>query len=1223
MHDHSELICCPDGECSPSGLSRRRFLTLTAGLAGLGLLADRRAMAAALGVAEDDVFVVPADKRIPAEWMRTLSARGEPTTYLGSDLTHIGMPVGGVCAGQLYLGGDGRLWRWDVFNITGRATSDAAYLDPYEPSSPFRNGFALRVGDRIRSLDADGFDDVRFTGQYPIGRVEYRSAGSPVEVALEAFSPFVPLEVDDSSLPATVLAYTLHNTSNQPVEAELLGWAENPVCLRSRSRQPTRLHSAAFGAPQVAGLEFSASLGDAGGGETRPDITFEDWERETYEGWTVEGDAFGPGPVLESEVPDYMKRSGDLNVTGTRFVTSHAFWAGDIVGADVPTGRLISRPFTIERRSVQTRVGGGSTNRTAVRVVVDGEVVASASGSDAEPMTPLVLDLARWEGRTATIEIVDAESGGWGHVNVDDIVFTDRPPDITFEDWERETYEGWTVEGDAFGPGPVLESNVPEYMRRFGDLNVTGSRFVTSHAFWAGDVGQADVPTGRLVSRPFTIERRYIRTRVGGGSWERTALRILVDGEVVASASGADAEPMTLLVLDVARWAGRTATIEIVDGESGGWGHVNVDDIVFTDSPPDLKPLSELPDAGTFALAALDPRARVRPSIASWSTLEEMATSGPGPDVVDAGLADQAGAVGVTVRIPPRQSTTVRFLVGWCFPLPDRQFLGFLRDAADLRHHYSTRFSSAQDVVREVARDRVRLEGKTRLWVKTFYGDSTLPHWFLERTLANASTLATTVCHRFQDGRFYGWEGTYCCAGTCQHVWNYAQAVGRLFPALERDTRERVDLDIAFNPATGQTGFRAEADMNWAADGQAGTILRFYREHLTATDNGFLTRNWPRLKRTVEFLIGRDAGPDGTLDGLQHNTLDANWFGEIAWISSMYVRDGHDRRRRGVRAPLPRARRLRRTDPRDHAVERRELHPQARPRPREHRQPQRRVPHRSDARPESRLADRSAPAGDAGRQVPDRARPRVPLQLHARRGGMAHHQHRVRRRPLVRDRGRARCDHDHLAERRRARGARQPGQLVGDLLQRVLVRAGVPARCPHARRRTGRAGAARDARRPRALPPAQAQPVQRDRVQRALRARDGLLRRVHDHLRLRVRRAEGSHRLRAADRRGRLRGRVHGRRRLGAVPAGAPRRLAALRARAASRIADAQVVGVRGERPCAEGTRPARASACRGPRDARARRAARDLAARPRARRRGGDAPCPRHPVMLGALNVE
>ena len=47
----------------------------------------------------------------------------------------------------------------------------------------------------------------------------------------------------------------------------------------------------------------------------------------------------------------------------------------------------------------------------------------------------------------------------------------------------------------------------------------------------------------------------------------------------------------------------------------------------------------------------------------------------------------------------------------------------------------------------------------------------------------------------------------------------------RLFPELERDTRERVDFGLAYHPDTGIMGFRAEFDNSLAVDGQAGTLL--------------------------------------------------------------------------------------------------------------------------------------------------------------------------------------------------------------------------------------------------------------------------------------------------------------------------------------------------------------------------------------------------------------
>lgn len=169
----------------------------------------------------------------------------------------------------------------------------------------------------------------------------------------------------------------------------------------------------------------------------------------------------------------------------------------------------------------------------------------------------------------------------------------------------------------------------------------------------------------------------------------------------------------------------------------------------------------------------------------------------------------------------------------------------------------------------------------------TWY-DSTLPHWFLERTLIPVDCLATGTAHRFDNGRFYGWEGVYCCAGTCQHVWNYAQAAARLFPDLERDVRERVDFGLAWQP-DGTIHCRAESGKQIAHDGQAGTIVRTYREHTMCADDAFLRRVWPKVKGSIERLRKEDPDGDGVLEGWQYNTLDAAWAGKISWISSLYL----------------------------------------------------------------------------------------------------------------------------------------------------------------------------------------------------------------------------------------------------------------------------------------------------------------------------------------------
>lgn len=107
-----------ENDNNKEGFGRRTFLKSTGAL-GAGFLASRFPIAAGSFLpGEPGRRGIPENKKLNQQWIDSISERGEPTTYLKSknELRFIGMPVGGIMAGTLYLGGDWKLWLWDIFN---------------------------------------------------------------------------------------------------------------------------------------------------------------------------------------------------------------------------------------------------------------------------------------------------------------------------------------------------------------------------------------------------------------------------------------------------------------------------------------------------------------------------------------------------------------------------------------------------------------------------------------------------------------------------------------------------------------------------------------------------------------------------------------------------------------------------------------------------------------------------------------------------------------------------------------------------------------------------------------------------------------------------------------------------------------------------------------------------------------------------------------------------
>ncbi|MGA2248172.1 MAG: GH32 C-terminal domain-containing protein [Verrucomicrobiota bacterium] len=148
------------------------------------------------------------------------------------------------------------------------------------------------------------------------------------------------------------------------------------------------------------------------------------------------------------------------------------------------------------------------------------------------------------------------------------------PPGHVLADFEGKDYGDWKTTGEAFGSGPA--------QGRLADQNPVdgylGHGLVNSYY-------HGDATTGTLTSPEFEITHPYLNFLIGGGSRKETRMDLQVDGKVVRTASGQDAERLEWSSWDVRKFQNQKAVLQIVDNATGGWGHINVDQIMFADAP--------------------------------------------------------------------------------------------------------------------------------------------------------------------------------------------------------------------------------------------------------------------------------------------------------------------------------------------------------------------------------------------------------------------------------------------------------------------------------------------------------------------------------------------------------------------------------------------------------------------------------------------------------------
>ena len=148
------------------------------------------------------------------------------------------------------------------------------------------------------------------------------------------------------------------------------------------------------------------------------------------------------------------------------------------------------------------------------------------------------------------------------------------PEGTVFADFEQKIND-WHTKGDAFNGAPTAGAHGTQPMPE----GFEGQHLINSFK-------DGDLSTGSLTSPKFLIEKPYINFKLAGGQHtEKVGVNLLVDNKVVMSATGKNRNVLSNVSWDVSAYKDQNAQLQIIDFETGSWGHVLVDQFVFSNHP--------------------------------------------------------------------------------------------------------------------------------------------------------------------------------------------------------------------------------------------------------------------------------------------------------------------------------------------------------------------------------------------------------------------------------------------------------------------------------------------------------------------------------------------------------------------------------------------------------------------------------------------------------------
>ncbi len=170
-------------------------------------------------------------------------------TWSGDQLERLAFPMGGIGAGMICLEGNGCIshvsvrHKPDVYNepfmfgaiaVKGLKKGAKVLEGPVQEHKIFGAPHSGN-GNSTSSYGYPRFGKAEFSAQFPFGTVRLQDGDIPMEVEILGWSPFIPADEDNSSLPVAALEYRFSNTADSALEMVFSYHAENFMRIRGEN----------------------------------------------------------------------------------------------------------------------------------------------------------------------------------------------------------------------------------------------------------------------------------------------------------------------------------------------------------------------------------------------------------------------------------------------------------------------------------------------------------------------------------------------------------------------------------------------------------------------------------------------------------------------------------------------------------------------------------------------------------------------------------------------------------------------------------------------------------------------------------------------------------------------------------------------------------------------------------------------------------------------------